>query len=802
MFFKNLQFALRSIGRNKNYALINILGLAIGVASCILIFLVVRYEGSFDNFHSKKDRIYLVTTFFSDNSGSGVNRGTPFPLPEALRKDHPQLEKVAALYTNNGDQITITDPKPGKDRTIFNEGRGVFFIEPQFFEMFDFPWLAGDPSTGLSEPYTAALTQEVAERYFGDWKSAIGKTFQLNNRRVFKITGILKNIPVNTDFPFKILISYKSLSRGLFTDWVTTYGDHNCFVLLPPNMSSQQFDALLPGLVKKYKPADRQASQFRLQPMNDIHYSAELGNYNARTFSQGLIKSLILIGIFLLVIACVNYINLATGQSIIRSKEIGVRKVLGSGKSQIILQFLTETFLLTLFAVILAFGIAMLVLPFMNNLLGINLSLNTESNLEVCYFLIATSVVVTLLSGSYPAFVLSRFNPIVALRNKLSTSSVRGLSVRRGLVVMQFVIAQTLVIGTLVVVNQANYFKNADAGFDAEAIVNLQVPVDSLRMTKMDVLKSKLFQNPNIQNVSFSYTTPMSNGAWYSDFNFDNNEKRSGFEALLQWADPDYFKTYKLELAAGRIYFPSDTVREFVVNETFVKRMGLTKAADILNKPLSFWDGNVRGLIVGVVKDYHTQSLQRAIDPVVLSTLKNSYLVISVKLSSRDLSTTLPFIEKNWHETFPDYAYEYTFIDDQIASFYRQEKQLSTLYQIFAAIAIFIACLGLYGLVSFMVTHRVKEMGIRKVLGASVSHILYLFSREFILLVTISFVIAAPIAYFIMQSWLRDFVYRVELTAGIFLLAILITWIIALLTVALRSLKTALANPVKSLRTE
>jgi len=802
MFFKNLQFAFRSIGRNKNYSVINILGLAIGIASCILIFLVVRYEGSFDNFHSKKDRIYRVTTFFSDNSGSGGNRGTPFPLPEAIRKDYPQLEKVAGLYTNNGDQITITDPKPGKDKTIFNEGRGVFFIEPQFFEIFDFPWLAGDPSTGLSEPYSAALTQEVAERYFGDWKSAIGKTFQLNNRRVFKITGILKNIPTNTDFPFKILISYKSLSRSLFTDWVTTYGDHNSFVLLPPNMSSQQFDALLPGLVKKYKPADRQASQFRLQPMSDMHYNAELGNYNGRTFSQGLIKSLILIGIFLVIIACVNYINLATGQSIIRSKEIGVRKVLGSGKFQITRQFLTETFLLTLFAVILAFGIAMLVLPFMNNLLGIHLSLNTESNLEVFYFLIATSVVVTLLSGSYPAFVLSRFNPIVALRNKLSTSSVKGLSVRRGLVVMQFVIAQILVIGTLVVVSQVKYFKNADAGFDAEAIVNLQVPADSLRMTKMDVLKSNLFQNHSIENVSFSYTTPMASGAWYSDFNFDNNEKRSGFEAMLQWADPDYFKTYKLELTAGRIYFPSDTVHEFVVNETFVKRVGLTKAEDILNKPLSFWDGNVKGLIVGVVKDYHTQSLQRAIDPVVLSTLKNTYMVINVKLSSRDLSATLPFIEKNWREIFPDYAYEYTFVDDQIASFYRQEKQLSTLYQIFAAIAIFIACLGLYGLVSFMVTHRVKEMGIRKVLGASVSHILYLFSKEFILLVTISFVIAAPIAYYIMQKWLQDFVYRIDLGVGIFLLAIILTWVIALLTVTVRSLKAALSNPVKSLRTE
>lgn len=802
MLFKNLQLAFRNLSRHKNYAVINIMGLAIGIASCILIFLVVRYELSFDSFHSKKDHIYRVFTVFSGTEGTGSNRGVPFPLPEALRRDFPQLEKVAALFTNSNDQVAVTDEDNNDNKKIFKERRGVFFVEPQFFQIFDFGWLAGDARTALSEPNTAVLTRETADRYFGDWKIAVGKNIQLNNRRVCKITGILENIPANSDFPFKVLVSYKSISPGVFQDWVTVYGYHNCFVLLPEQMSPGQFNALLPAFVKKHKPADRQGAGHQLQPLNNMHFNTDLGNYNDRSFSKGLIKVLILIGIFLLLIACVNYINLATGQSIIRSKEVGVRKVLGSGTGQIRGQFLTETFLLAAFAVLIGLGMAILALPYLNNLLKLSLSLKIFGDPAILFFLLSLLIIIALLSGFYPAIILSRFSPVIALKNKLSASAFKGMSLRRALVIFQFIIAQTLVIGTLVVVSQMNFFRNAPKGFDTNAIVNVPIPEDSLRESKMNLLRAKLLQYNKVVNMSFSFTTPMEAGSWYSDFRFNNAEKRTSFEAMLQWADADYLKTYKLELIAGRMYVPADTVREFVVNESMVRKLGLINPEEILGKYLDFWEGQTKALVVGVVKDFHTQSLQNAIDPVVMGSYKATYAIMGIKIQMQGFPETLAYIEKSWRDIFPDYAYESWFLDQQIANYYRQENQLATLYQLFAGIAIFIACLGLYGLVSFMVAQRVKEVGIRKVLGASVAQILYLFTKEFILLVTLAFIVAAPVAYFIMQNWLQDFEFRIDIGWWIFALAGILSVGIALATISFKAIKAAITNPVKSLRTE
>lgn len=513
-----------------------------------------------------------------------------------------------------------------------------------------------------------------------------------------------------------------------------------------------------------------------------------------------MIAALSLIGIFLLIIACINFINLATARAVNRSKEVGIRKVLGSSKRQLVVQFLSETCLITLLAVVIAIGIALLALPPLNQLLQTMVKI--QADLPLLIFLFSLVISVTFLSGFYPAIILSGFSPINVLKNKFTGRTTTGLSMRRVLVIFQFAVAQALIIGTLIVVRQMNFFQNASIGFDKAAIVTVPIPNDSARLSKMDVLKTQLMQLAGIENVSLSAFSPMDKAGWDSDFKFDNALKKSDFRADFKWADADYFKTYNIQFIAGGPYSQADTVNGFVVNERMVKKLGFKKPEDIIGKKIDFWDGSMVAPVVGVVKDFNGSSLAKEMTPVVLGSHKLIYRLINVKIQPQNAGQTLVAIERLWNNMYPDFIYEYQFLDDKIASFYKQERQLSQLFKIFSAIAILISCLGLYGFVSFMAVQRTKEVGIRKVLGASVFNILYLISREFTVLIGIAFLLAAPIAYYVMHKWLQNFAYRINIGLGIFLLTIFISQIIAWLTVGYQAIKAALANPVKSLRAE
>lgn len=796
--------AFRNLLRNKTYAAINIMGLAIGIAACLLIFLVIQYETSFDTFHKNKDRIYRVVSEFKSADGTFHSPGVPFPVTEALRIDFPQLKKVAAIYNRNG-LISVPQDNKNDPPKKFRE-TGVFFAEPQFFEMFDFKWLGGVAKNTLTDPDNAVLTKETAERYFGDWQTAIGKSIKYDNSRTFKITGVLQDVPANTDFPLRVIASYSTLKntgvgRNL-NDWVSTYSSANCFVQLPEDLSANDFNSLLSGFNKKHRPAEYVKDGLIVQPLGDIHFDDRFGNFSQRTFSKDLITALFLIAMFLLVIACVNFINLATAQAVNRSREVGVRKVLGGNRLQLAIQFLSETFLITVFALSVAVCIAFLVLPSLNELLQVKVQLNFTSNPVLIMFLLIVTMLVTILSGLYPALVLSGFNPITALKSKVSAKMIGGISLRRGLVVLQFAISQVLIIATLIVVSQMDYFRNASLGFTKDAILNVPVPRDSISNSKVDYVRDQLRQHPGIEQISFSYASPSDDGNWNSDFQFDNSTKNSDFSANLKWADTAYFKLYNLEFIAGRPYYQTDTVREFVVNETLIKKLGIRNPQDAIGKQMNFWDGQVTGPIVGVIKDFHVNSLRDAISPVVLGSWKALYQNINIKIKPGSPKSTLAFIQNLWTQTYPDYVYEQEFLDDKINNFYRQENQLSHLYKIFAGIAVFISCLGLYGLISFMAVQRTKEVGIRKVLGASIGKIVYLFSKEFLLLLLVAFVMAAPVAYVIMHQWLQDYTFRIKLAPGFFVLAILISIGIAFIAVGYRALKAAIANPVKSLRTE
>ncbi|MDP9230131.1 MAG: FtsX-like permease family protein, partial [Bacteroidota bacterium] len=558
----------------------------------------------------------------------------------------------------------------------------------------------------------------------------------------------------------------------------------------------------LDAFAKKHKPADYAKDSYLAQPLSEMHSDDRFANYGSHFFSKSLVTALTLIGIFLIIIACVNFINLATAQAVNRSKEVGVRKVLGSNRKQLALQFMGETVLITTASIFVALLIASIVLPFLNKLLEVQMTMNFIHTPILIWFLLTIFILVTLLSGFYPALVISGFNPITALRSKVSTSTAGGISLRRGLVVLQFIIAHILIIGTLIVVSQMNYFRNASLGFDKAAIITVPVPGDSISHTQIDYLHNKFTQNPAIKNISFSYKSPSAEGNWNSDFKFDHAEKNTNFGANLKWADVDYFKTYGMQFVAGRAYYPSDTVKEFVVNETLLKKLGVTDPKKAIGKQIDFWEGKMVGQIVGVVRDFNSYSLREPMAPVVLSTWKNVYQTINIKVKQGEEKKVLALVEKEWNATFPNYVYEYQFLDETINNFYKQENQLSQLYKIFAAIAIFISCLGLYGLVSFMVVQRTKEVGIRKVLGANVANIVYLLSKEFSLLILVAFAIAGPVAYYIMHKWLQNYTYRIPLGASIFLLAIISSMLIAWITVGHRAIRAALANPVKSLRTE
>jgi putative ABC transport system permease protein len=813
--FKNyLKIAWRSLTRNKSYAAINIAGLAIGIAVCMMIFIIIQYQTSYDNFHSKKDRTYRVLTEYHHAGAANIFYGkdVPLPMPLGLKTAFPQIEQVAPIFASQNDQLLI----PGNDGTpvkIFKEQRGVFYTEPSFFKIFDFPLLAGSYAS-LKDPNNVFLTKEIAEKYFGNWKTAIGKTIKLqaggyifsHSTDVLKVSGILATIPANTDFQLKVVVSFETSSGNYMvksTDWEDRTGsDFGCYILLPPNISVDNFNQQLRAYSRKVESPDDKDSHI-IQPLSAVHYDTQTGNYSNKTISHQLLNVLWLIAAFILLIACVNFINLATAQAVNRAKEVGVRKVLGSSRSQLQIQFTVETFLIVTSAVVLAAVITILALPYVNQLLELSLSFNILNNPAIILFLLTVTIVVTALAGFYPAIVLSRFNPVNALKNKLTSGTAKGISLRRGLVVFQFIIAQALIIGTLIIVKQMNYFMDQPLGFDKDAIVNVPFRVDSLRISRLDYLKRQLLSVNGVQAVSFSSNTPVENGNDLSStLRFNHAIKETDFKAITKFADNGYVPAYKLPLIAGRNLQPSSMTREFLINESLMKSLGIKNPEDILNKEISIWNDQIKCPVVGVVKDFNNRSFRNDLAPLLITTNVTMYNQAGIKLATKNISSTMRSVKKIFEQTFPDFVYEYKFLDDKIESFYKQENQLAALYKIFAAIAIFLSCLGLYGLASFMAVQRIKEVGIRKILGATAGSIVYLFSKEFIILIAIAFAIAAPIAWYYMHQWLQAYVYRINISWWLFAAGGLASIIIALATISFQAIKAAMANPVKSLRSE
>lgn len=795
-----LKTAMRNAGRNKGFTMINVAGLTVGVAACLLIFLVIRYQTSFDNFHKDKDRIYRVASVFKTDNGIDYSGAVSFPVANGMRIDFPQVKEIASIYRTGG-QITIGD---GNNQKLFSEDH-FFYAEPEFFRMFNFPLQKGDLKHSFNHPNDALVTAATAEKMFGSTSQAMGKTFVFD-KNIYKITGILRNMPANTDFPLSIVVPYTALSntnaKENLTDWVSVFGGAYTFIKLPKGMDAAQMNQSLISFAQRHKPADYRKDGYKLHPLSEMHYDAAFGNFNRKTFSHELVNALTIIAVFLIVIACVNFINLSTAQAVNRSREIGIRKVLGSRKQQIMQQYLFETALIVLASCLLSTGIAALALPYVNQLLETNMDTRIFGDPFLWIVVAAILIVATLLSGLYPSMVLSGFNPVKALKNKVQSGNGSGLSLRRVLVVFQFVVAQMLIFGVLIVVSQMNFFNNANLGYNKESVITVRFPSDSVIQSKLDYFGQELLSNPAVSYVSFSFGSPTSPSSWQADFRYDHREKPTNFNANLKWADANYFQTYGIKFLAGKSYPDRDTISEVVVNDMLLTKLGIRDPQQAVGKEIDLFDGEIVAKISGVIKNFNSFSLEEPMAPVILGSWKSTYRTANVKLKAGMQKGSIPFIEKTWNKLFPGHLFEYRFLDQTIADFYKTENQLSQLYKIFALIAIFISCLGLYGLVSFMANQRTKEIGVRKVLGASPLHIIYLLSKEFTVLILLAFLIAAPLAGYLMHQWLQNYSFRIEIQPFLFVVCLAGSILLAWFTVGYRAFKAALADPVKSLRSE
>lgn len=800
MFQNYLKTALRNLRRQMSSTVLNVLGLTLGIAASLILFLLVRYHTSFDTYHAKKDRIYRVTTTSKGNSGNDYTSGIPSVLPEAFRLDFPEAEEVTFTSYRAGGLVTIhrADAEPTK----YSESRGISYVQPNFFSIFDRPVLHGSIDKALDEPYEAVLSKTWAVKYFGR-EDARGEVFRYDNKD-FKVTAVMDDPPANTDIPISIMLSYATVKKELDEHgWNSIWSDEHCYFLLREGVNISQLEARVPAFVEKYLGKDNRDGQtFILQPLGEIHFDDRFGNYNYNTVSNAAILALSLIGVFLLLTACINFINLSTAEAVKRSKEVGIRKSLGSTRRQLVLQFLGEATLVTLTATALALVFAQFSLRFLNPFLDLQLALSLSDGV-LWGFLLATIAVVALISGLYPSLVVSAFNPVLALKNKMGNRGSSGFYLRRGLVVLQFFISQFLVIATLVIISQNNYFRNKDLGFRKDAIITVPIPVsespsDSVRGSKMRTLRDELMRVPGVELASLSNTPPSSGSVSGTGFSLEGSSEF--YETQVKTIDANYLTLYDLKLVAGSNLADLDTAQGFLVNEKLARVTGHENPADIVGKRVDMWGKKLP--VVGVVKDFHTVSLHTPIEATIMLNRIRNYRTLSLQIRPTDIQTAVPAIQKMWEATYPEYVFSYEFMDQAIGEFYESESRLSTLLSAFTSLAIFIGCLGLFGLASFMANQKTKEIGIRKVMGASVNNILFIFSREFVVLIAVGFAVAAPVAWYLMNEYLSEFAYKITLGPELFLGGLFLTLLVAAATVGYRSVRAALVNPVDSLRSE
>ena len=820
--FKNyFTVALRNFRRNKFFSLINIAGLAIGISASLVIYLIVQHEFNFDNFHKDGDRIYRVVSKMEFPDLTIHNSGVPVPTAKAARAEITGLETVTHFITSYGSKVSV--PLAGtKSPAVFLNQPNIIYADDEYFKMFDYEWLAGSSQTALKDPFQVVLTESRAKAYFAfaSPNDIIGREIIYDDSIKTTVAGVVKDLDKTTDFTFKEFMSRATIENtGLkehwsWEEWGSINSNSQMFVKLKKETKPAQIEKQLAVLRNKHRERkkegdDKDDTQHRLQALTDIHFNADYDAFDQRQAHKPTLYGLLAVASFLLLLGCINFINLTTAQAAQRAKEIGIRKTMGSGKGQLVLQFLSETLLLTLLATLLSVVITPWLIKIFSDFIPPGISFASLNQPDAWFFLLGLIVIVTVLSGLYPAFVLTKFRPVIVLKNQAytGTSQTRKAWLRKALTVTQFVIAQFLIIATLVVSKQVHYSLNKELGYKRKAIVNFNTrwnffsdQKDNRRFTLLQKLKTI----PEIEKISLAGSAPASGNTSTTTMKFTSDKKLVETMVETKYADTGYFNLYGMKLVAGKNLQQSDTTKEFVINETYAKLLGFAKPGDAVGHLI---ERNFQVPITGVIADFHTKSTHQAIKPLAFSSDANNSYTFHLALKPRGedgevWKRAMSKVEKAYKELYPEDDFKYEFYDESIANFYKTEQNISRLLKWSAGLCIFISCLGLLGLVIYITNTRTKEIGVRKVLGASVAQIVALLSKDFIALVLVAFLIAFPVAWWVMKNWLQDFVYRTSLSWWVFAVTGSGMVLIAMCILCIRTIKSAIENPVKSLRTE
>lgn len=798
---------LRNLWKNRITSAINVLALTLGLSSTLFLYVQDRYENSFDIHQPKADQIYRVNITMNYPNSMQQNGNTQSMLSKALRTEYPELEGVIQIIGPRQALVTI-DPG-ASDEKVFEEPNSLFLADSVFLKHFDYKFIAGNRRTALDDPNAIILSDRMVKKYYPDFvgreADLLGKEIGLyDSLRVF-VTGIIENPPSNSNFPFEILASaevYYQLNSWDRDNW-GNISSGLTFVVLKEGQKPGDFEARFPDMVNKYRAEeDARITTYSLLNLKAIHNDPKWGFAGNYTNNPAITIGFTAVGLFILLSACINFINIQTAQVVNRSKEVGVRKVLGGTRVQLISQFLVETLLLTTISFFLALWVTELALNGWNGLLSI-VRMNMQIDSSVFVFGVGLILFVTLIAGLYPAIKLSSFNPSEALRSGFSalTGKMSGLNLRQVLVVMQFAITQLLIIGTIVVATQMDYFINKDLGFDKEQMITIET-YDADRK-KVDRLVREIESMPEVLSFTFSSGPPLDAGRYSTSFKEVGHEEKGDIKTRNKFVDHRFISTYDIELIAGRDFRKdeyNDTIDAFIVNAALIRQLDVDSPEEAIGAQLDCY--GTRAVIVGVTKDFHIDKLDREIEPLIMFPWHVQVNGAHLKVSSSNLAPALDKLREVWVEVFPTRTFQFQTVDDFIKKAYLVENIMLKSIRIFSLVAILIGCLGLYGLVSFMSIKRTKEVGIRKVMGASFGQILYLFSRRFFILTIVAFLISAPLAYKAMDLWLANYVYRVPLSWDIFAIGLLTTLTLTVITVGYISFKTARTNPAETLQFE
>ncbi len=799
----------------------------ISIVVCILIALILLHETSFDrhpapnsqnpktlpNNSDKNISVYRVVSQSMKSTGAEYNAVTPYPLASAMRAAMPDEQLISQIHYEHGKElVTIGNKK-------FNEEK-IVFADSVFPRLFPLTLKAGSLHRALAEPGFVVLTVSTAKKYFGqqDQNNAIGKRIRYANSVDLEVAAVIADPPANTHLPFVMLVSYPSLTPHLIGDFpLNQWGLHAngyVYIGLPGADRVRRTNSILAAIVDKYVPKDdvRTKTAYTLQSLPDIHFNQQYAGSNpSYTINNSYLYLLGAIGLFLILAACINYTNLSTALAIKKSKEVGVRKTMGATRGHLMKQFLSETFLLTALVLVAAAFSVRPLLPALNNFLDKNIPLNWLT-LDSGIFLLCLWVAVSVLSGIYPAFVLSGFNPIAALKSKISTPKTSVLILRRGLVVFQFLTAQILIIGAIVVAKQLSFMQSTPLGFDKQRVVDIDLP-DS-KTAPEQAFRDRVLALPGVSSVSLSLGAPLSDNRINTGFNLKEKYATEKLNVAVKAGDRGYLSTYGLQLMAGRWFDQNDeratassvpdSLRHyaFVLNETAVRALGFSSPQDVIGKYVTFGMNDISAPVIGVIKDYHIESMHKSVSPVLMVNFPPFYYDAGIKFSGGYSAASLSTIRQIFESIYPNDLFESSFLNEHLASLYKEEKRTQQLFNLFTFLSIVINVLGLVGLLSFMIEQRTKEIGVRKVLGASIANISFILSKDFIRLIGIAFLIAAPVAWYIMNNWLQEFAYRTPISWWIFAVTVAGALLVTCLAVGYQTIRAALMNPVKSLRSE